>query len=582
MGSKTEATHSVTHHNHRQTDAHIVPIEQEATEDVRHVKLSWRSWMVVFVTCFAVMSQVFVVVAAGSVLSFIIRELGEPALAGWVIQGPLLMQSVLSPLVGRLSDVLDRKLFAAIPPLIACIGAVVCAKATSMSMLIGGGILIGTTLATISIVQSIPSEILPLKYRALANGFAGAAGVIGGTFGSLAAGAVTNINASGWRNIFWIQVGLHGFTSLGIFLFYWPKKRTDYPRMTFKEWTWACDPIGSTLLMASATLMLLALNWAGGAYKWSSPHVCANLVVGIVIFIAFCLYEWKGRSDGIVAHVFFTGGPNFLLSTFAFTIEGWIFYSAVNAVTPQIILNMGFEDNSWDIAIRQLAFKVASFITALVVTWYATKFKDLKTPIVATFALMVVACICFAVIQPGWSTPQIIFTAMTGVGCGGPLTLLVACVQFTAPHAFLSTATGLAFSARAIGGAFGTAVIYAIVNSRISSHYASDVGSAAIAAGLPQSSVGALLKSMQGSTATKARGQGVPGANESIMRAAWNASYWSYARAYRLGWWSVVPFVVLATISVACMKGVKQLMTERVEATVERESDDEGKGLDKA
>jgi hypothetical protein len=32
------------------------------------------------------MSQVFVVVAAGSVLSFIIRELGQPAIASWIIQ----------------------------------------------------------------------------------------------------------------------------------------------------------------------------------------------------------------------------------------------------------------------------------------------------------------------------------------------------------------------------------------------------------------------------------------------------------------------------------------------------------------
>lgn len=37
-------------------------------------------------TSSSVMSQVFVVVAAGSVLSFIIRELGEPAIASWVIQ----------------------------------------------------------------------------------------------------------------------------------------------------------------------------------------------------------------------------------------------------------------------------------------------------------------------------------------------------------------------------------------------------------------------------------------------------------------------------------------------------------------
>ena len=191
---------------------------------------------------------------------------------------------------------------------------------------------------------------------------------------------------------------------------------------------------------------------------------------------------------------------------------------------------------------------------------------------------MLIGSICYACLRPNWSTPQVIFTVLTGIGCAGPLTLLVACVQFTAPHAFLSTATGLAFSARAIGGAFGTAVIYAIVNSRVASHLAGDVSSAAVAAGLPESSVAALLKSMTGATATTARGQGVPGANAEIMKAAWDASHWSYTRAYRLGWWSVVPFVALATISVASMKGVKELMTERVEATVERESDDDVEG----
>ncbi|KAF2688931.1 MFS general substrate transporter [Lentithecium fluviatile CBS 122367] len=573
-----ESVHNTPHRKSHDVDAHIVPLEQEALEDAVHVDLTWRSWLVVFVTCFAIMAQVFVVVAAGSVIAFIIRDLGQPAIAGWIIQGPLLMQSVLSPLVGRLSDVLDRKLFATIPPLIAFAGSIICAKATSMNMLIGGGILIGVTLATISIVQSIPSEILPLKYRALANGFAYLGGAAGGLVGGLAAGGVANVSPSGWRNIFWIQAALHGTTSLGIFAFYWPKKRTDYPRMAFKDWAWACDPIGCFLFIVSATLMLLALNWAGGAYPWSNPHVYANLVVGVVLFIAFCLYEWKGRNDGIVAHVFFTNGPNFWLATFAFAVEGWIFYSAVNSVTPQIILNLGFEDNSWDIAVRQLSYKIPSLLFSLPITWYATRFKDMKTPLVVTYGIFLIATICYACIRPDWSTPQIIFTVLTGIGCSGPLTLLVACVQFTAPHAFLSTATGLAFSARAIGGAFGSAVISAIINGRLASHYASDVGGAATAAGLPASSIPALLKAMKAGTATTVRGQGIAGANEDIMRAAWQASYWSYAKAYQLGWWSVLPFVALATASVACMKGVKELMTEKVEATVERESDEEAIG----
>jgi hypothetical protein len=101
---------------------------------------------------------------------------------------------------------------------------------------------------------------------------------------------VTALSPTGWRYIFWIQVALHGTTSIGLFAFYWPKKRTDYPKMNFKQFVWACDPIGSLLLVAAATLMLLALNWAGGAYRWSNPHVCANLAVGIILLIAFCLY----------------------------------------------------------------------------------------------------------------------------------------------------------------------------------------------------------------------------------------------------------------------------------------------------
>ena len=73
-----------------------------------------------------------------------------------------------------------------------------------------------------------------------------------------------------------------------------------------------------------------------------------------------------------------------------------------------------------------------------------------------------------------------------------------------------------------------------------------------------------------GSLSSTHTGEEIPGANESIMNAAWKASYWSYAKAYRLGWWSVVPFVALALVSVACMRGVRELMTEHVEATVER------------
>ena len=183
--------------------------------------------------------------------------------------------------------------------------------------------------------------------------------------------------------------------------------------------------------------------------------------------------------------------------------------------------------------------------------------------------------ICYATIRPGWNAAQIGFNVLAGIGQSGPLTLLVACVQFTAPHAFLSTATGLAFSARAIGGAFGSAVLNAIINGRLSSHYASSVADAAVGAGLPESSVDALLAALESGEVGDSAG--IIGATSTVWDAVISESQWQYAKAYRLAWASVVPFVVLAIVAVAFLRGVKELMTEKVEATVEHQAGDHAK-----
>ncbi|KAF8862496.1 MFS general substrate transporter [Acephala macrosclerotiorum] len=536
------------------------------SDDDIHIDLSWRSWVVVFISCFAVMAQVFVVVGASNVIAFIIRDLGEPALVGWIIQGPLLVQATLSPIMGRISDTVDRRYLASIPPIIAFVGAVVSAKATTMSTLIGGGILIGFTLATISIVQAIPSEVLPMKYRPLANGFAFVAGSLGGLIGVLGGGGLTNASINGWRGIYWMQAAFHIVTSISLLAFYWPKKPVGRSTLSTGAMLWSFDPIGSFLFISSATLLLLGLDWAGGSYAWHDAHVAATLGVGGGLLVMFCLYEWKGRDDGLVPHVYFKGSPNFILSVFAFAVEGWIFFSAVNSVTTQIVLNLGFESSAWKISIRQLSFNLVNIFACIPLTWYATKYKDMKVPLLFTFTLFLIVCICYSTITPAMNHAQIGYNVISAIGQAGPLTFLVALVQFTAPHAYLANATGLAFSARAIGGAFGSAVVDVIINNKLSSTYASQVSAAAIGAGLPATSIAALLTAF----GTGAGFDEIPGITDAILGAASDASHHAYAAAYRLAWASIIPFVVLAIVAVACLKGVKELMTEHVDATVER------------
>lgn len=155
-----------------------------------------------------------------------------------------------------------------------------------------------------------------------------------------------------------------------------------------------------------------------------------------------------------------------------------------------------------------------------------------------------------------------------GIGQSGPLTLLVAAVQFSAPHAFLSTATGLAFSARAIGGAFGSAVLDAIINGYLTSHYASTIGSKAASLGVAASGIPDVVVALQAGNTTRLAGLGLD--HQQIGQLVVSGE-WVYAKAYRMAWASIVPFVVLALVAVAFLKGVKELMTEKVEASVEKE-----------
>ncbi|OJD29210.1 mfs general substrate transporter [Diplodia corticola] len=579
---KTDAVHIESLNNQTENspdrhELHTKTIQEEAAEPASPLQLGWRTWLVVLLSSFTIMAQVYTTVAAASVVSFIAMDFEGSALSGWIIQGPLLMQAALSPIVGRLSDILDRKYLASIPPLIAFVGAVICAKATSMNMLIGGSILVGVTLSTIAIVQSIPSEILPLKYRTVSNGISFLGGASAGIIGQLSAGAYTNMSPSGWRYIFWTQAAFHLTSALGFLLFYWPPRHTDFPRMKLTEYIWACDPIGSVLFIGSSTTILLALDWAAGTYPWSSAHVIGPLVTGCVLLIAFCLYELFARPDGLLAHAFFRSGRNFPLALLAFTIEGYIFYSAVTSLTPQLILRLGYATTPMRIAVRhQLFYLVPVFAASVPITWYATARRDLRTPLVGCFAIFLGVAGAYAGVTPGWGDGvQQGLNVLCAVGQAGPLTLLVAAVQFAAPHRYLSTATGLAFSARAVGGAVGSAVLEAVVKGYVGGRYGGAVAGAARRAGVrDEGVVGEIVGAMaggEGATSVEALGAVVgEGVGAAQLEAVVGEGRWVWARGYRLAWASVVPFTVVALVCVACLSGVGELMTERVEATVER------------
>ena len=63
-----------------------VPQYEEQLGHKEQIQLTWRSWVVVLITCFAQMAQVFVIAGSGQNITFIARDLGNASLAAWVIR----------------------------------------------------------------------------------------------------------------------------------------------------------------------------------------------------------------------------------------------------------------------------------------------------------------------------------------------------------------------------------------------------------------------------------------------------------------------------------------------------------------
>ena len=53
------------------------------------------------------------------------------------------------------------------------------------------------------------------------------------------------------------------------------------------------DYLGTIVVVGATVALLLALNWGGNQYKWSSPIIIVLLIVGSIGYIIFGLIESK-------------------------------------------------------------------------------------------------------------------------------------------------------------------------------------------------------------------------------------------------------------------------------------------------
>lgn len=99
-------------------------------------------------------------------LSYIGKDLNDPATETWVPNALSLVQAVLGPLISSASDTFQaRKILLVATCTVSFVGAAIAPGSNSMARLITAQTLIGFGFAAVPLAYAVPSEILPRKWR---------------------------------------------------------------------------------------------------------------------------------------------------------------------------------------------------------------------------------------------------------------------------------------------------------------------------------------------------------------------------------------------------------------------------------
>ncbi|KEQ72136.1 putative major facilitator superfamily transporter [Aureobasidium namibiae CBS 147.97] len=248
-----------------------------------------KLWLLVLGLCLAI----WVVALDNSIIATAIPKITTEwpdALndVGWIGSSYLLTTTSLQPSFGKVYTYFDVKWTYLSALIIFEVGSVICAAASSSTMLIVGRAIAGVGAAALfSGGMTIIGFIAPLRKRAIyiasLSSMFGIASIVGPLLGGVFTDHAT------WRWCFWINLPFGGIGLVAVFFFFENPERR-HTNMTTKEKLKQIDLLGAFLLICAIVCLLLALQWGGTTYPWSNSKVWGCLLgFGLLISIFIAL-----------------------------------------------------------------------------------------------------------------------------------------------------------------------------------------------------------------------------------------------------------------------------------------------------
>ncbi|KAI4219127.1 MAG: hypothetical protein L6R36_008544 [Xanthoria steineri] len=204
----------------------------------------------------------------------------------WIGGAYILASAAGAPLWAKLSDIWGRKVI-----LLAAVAwfagsSVLCARASSIEMLIIGRAFQGTAGGgLIQLVNIVVSDMFSMRQRSLYLGLCEFIWALAGGIGPILGGVLTQLVS--WRWIFWVNLPCSTLAFVLIMLFL----DVHNPKTRLMDGVKAIDWFGSISIIGLTVMLLLGLNFGGTTFPWDSPKVICLIVFGCSMSVLFVFSE---------------------------------------------------------------------------------------------------------------------------------------------------------------------------------------------------------------------------------------------------------------------------------------------------
>ncbi len=421
-----------------------------------------RSQREILIALSGLIMGMFVAILSGTVVSTslprIIADLGgDQASYTWVITASLLATAVSTPIWGKLSDLLDRKLLLQLSLGLFVLGTVIAGFSTSTAMLIALRVVQGIGAGGLtSLVFVAVALIISPRERGKYMGIVGGVMAVATIGGPLLGGIITD--ALGWRANFFIGVPIAVAAIIII------QRTLHLPRANRKV---RIDFVGAALLALGVSLLLIWVSMGGNQFEWNSMASYLLIGVSVLSLIGFVVTEFR-VAEPIVPMTLFTN-RTFTLSVVASIAVGVAMFSTSVFLAQYFQLARGA--NPTQSGLMTIPLVLGQMLASIVIGQFISRFGKWKRWMVGGSVLVLVGVTLMSTLRYNTDFLWVsVYMVILGAGLGMVMQNLSLVVQNDTPVAQLGAATSNIAFFRSVAGAIGVTIMGSILASQVTSH----------------------------------------------------------------------------------------------------------------